>query len=185
MRTTRQNNLLAFVGLHHYPQKRKYTGEPYTVHLIAVAEMADKYKLKLGYEIGLTHDLFEDTACTNTELREALIRFGYSLEEANYICLGVLCLTDNYTTLAYPNLNRKKRKQFEVERMATIFHYYQSIKYCDLIDNTKSIVEHDQAFAKVYLEEKRQLLEVMNKGNKILYKKALSQIPSIEGINNK
>lgn len=57
MRSKRQNDLLAFVGLHHYPQKRKYTGEPYIVHLVAVAEMAEKYGLEFGYEIGLCHDL--------------------------------------------------------------------------------------------------------------------------------
>lgn len=176
MRTDRQNNLLAFVGIHHYPQQRKYTREPYTVHLIAVAEMADKYKLKLGYEIGLCHDLIEDTSCTEQELYEALVRFGYDMAESRFIVMNVSNLTDEYTKKSWPQFNRKERKELERLRMIKISPSAQSIKYCDLIDNTASIVRHDPSFAKVYLEEKRLLLEVMNKGNKILYKKALKQV---------
>ena len=176
MRTTRQNNLLAFVGLHHYPQKHKYTGEPYTVHLVAVAEMAEEYKIPMGYEIGLCHDLFEDTKCDAKELYDALIRFGYTIKESDLIMCGVWDLTDRYTKEDFPELNRKQRKELEAKKMEQIRPDFQSIKYCDLIDNTKSIIEHDESFAKVYLEEKKQLLKVMNKGNKILYKKALNKL---------
>jgi hypothetical protein len=35
----------------------------------------------------------------------------------------------------------------------------QTIKCADIISNTSSIVMHDPAFARVYLEEKRLLLE--------------------------
>lgn len=49
----------------------------------------------------------------------------------------------------------------------------QSIKYCDLIDNTKSIVQHDPGFAKVYLKEKFDLLQAMDKGNNDLFNLAL------------
>ena len=36
----------------------------------------------------------------------------------------------------------------------------QTIKLADLIDDAESIVRHDRRFARVYLEEKRQLLDV-------------------------
>ena len=45
----------------------------------------------------------------------------------------------------------------------------QTVKYGDLISNTKSIVAHDPAFAQVYLTEKQKLLAVMNKGDQQLY----------------
>ena len=37
----------------------------------------------------------------------------------------------------------------------------KTIKCCDLISNTTSIVAHDKSFAKVYLEEKGRLLDVL------------------------
>ena len=50
----------------------------------------------------------------------------------------------------------------------------KTIKLADLIDNTKSIVEHDPRFAKVYLEEKRLLLEVLKDGDETLWQQAHS-----------
>ena len=76
----------------------------------------------------------------------------------------------------YPNFNRKQRKAMEVERLSKINRNSQSVKYCDLIDNTKSIVQHDKGFARVYLAEKANLLSVMNKGDEMLYKEALKNL---------
>jgi len=176
MRTKRQEKLLNFVTVQHGEQKRKYTGEPYTVHLVAVAECAEAHQLILGYEIGLCHDLFEDTACTDAELRTALQEYGYSPNEIDFILQGTWDLTDKFISADYPNFNRKQRKAMEVERLSKINRNSQSVKYCDLIDNTKSIVQHDKGFARVYLAEKANLLSVMNKGDEILYKEALKNL---------
>jgi hypothetical protein len=48
----------------------------------------------------------------------------------------------------------------------------QTIKLADLISNSKSIMEHDPAFAKTYLEEKRMMLAVMTKGDRGLHAQA-------------
>jgi guanosine-3',5'-bis(diphosphate) 3'-pyrophosphohydrolase len=48
----------------------------------------------------------------------------------------------------------------------------QTIKLADLISNSKSIMEHDPAFAKTYLEEKRMLLAVMTRGDAGLHAEA-------------
>lgn len=176
MRSERQTNLLNFVTIQHGEQKRKYTGEPYIVHLMAVAECADQNGLVYGYEIGLCHDLFEDTACTDDQLRTALVSYGYRNDECDFIIQGTWDLTDKFVAVDYPNFNRKQRKEMEVERLATISPNSQSIKYCDLIDNTKSIVQYDQKFAKVYLNEKENMLKVMNKGKNQLYNEALKNI---------
>lgn len=53
-------DLIRYVGLKHQLQVRKYTHEPYFNHLISVAEMVDDIG-DLFYEIGLCHDLLEDT----------------------------------------------------------------------------------------------------------------------------
>jgi hypothetical protein len=41
----------------------------------------------------------------------------------------------------------------------------QTIKLADIISNCTSIMMHDEAFAKIYFEEKRLLLEVLTKGD--------------------
>ncbi|MNR01721.1 hypothetical protein D3C85_1175390 [compost metagenome] len=64
----------------------------------------------------------------------------------------------------------------EADRLATISPNSQSIKYCDLIDNTKSIIKYDPSFANIYLKEKADMLEVMNKGDLDLYTKALNNM---------
>lgn len=171
----RQGSLLGFVVLKHDTQLRKYTNEPYHTHVRAVAEMADG-KCKFGYEIGLCHDLLEDTDCTGAELTEALLRFGYDVPEAWVIFNAVCDLTDIYTPETYPDLNRKARKALEAERLYGAIPEAQTVKYCDLIHNTASIVAYDRGFALKYIPEKEQILQGMNKGNKLMYRRALQSL---------
>lgn len=175
----RQASLYAFCVLHHHTQKRKYTNEPYINHCIAVAEMAEG-KCKFGWEIGMCHDLLEDTECTAYELQGALLRFGYDNLEAKSIRDCVVELTDIYTTEEFPSLNRLKRKELEANRLSKISYYSQTVKYCDLIDNTESIVENDKGFAVKYIAEKRTILNRMYKGNPEMYKKCLRSLKSAE-----
>lgn len=172
---TPRHHLKAFVHLKHFEQRRKYTNEPYINHLVAVAEMADD-KAVLGYEIGLCHDLLEDTDCRQLELQNALQRFGYTPKEVFTILQGVVDLTDVYTPENFPQLNRGKRKILEAKRLHYIDANSQTVKYCDVIDNASSILQHDPKFAAIYLSEMKLVLEGMNKGNKALYKQALKAI---------
>jgi hypothetical protein len=48
----------------------------------------------------------------------------------------------------------------------------KTIKLADLIDNSRSIVERDPDFAKVYLAEKRELLAVLTDGDETLLNQA-------------
>jgi hypothetical protein len=52
----------------------------------------------------------------------------------------------------------------------------QTIKLADLISNSRSIMAHDPAFAKTYLEEKRLLLAVMTRGDAGLHVMAASYV---------
>ena len=165
-----RNHLYCFVTLKHHQQKRKYTGEPYFNHVLAVAKMADGL-CNFGYEIGLCHDLLEDTDCTAQELKNALVRFGYEEHKAEYIKRAVIELSDVYVSEDFPQLNRAKRKALEAVRLAKTSYEAQTVKYCDLMHNTASIVEHDKHFAKVYLAEKATILKGMNKGNPTTYAK--------------
>lgn len=159
----RQSLLLEYVKQCHGNQKRKYTGEPYWKHVYAVAEIVHGYE-PTGIEIALCHDLLEDTACTEGELRERLVQYGYD-DNISFIIDGVVDLTDEFTTESYPQFNRKTRKQMEAKRLGSISYISQTVKYADLIHNSDSIVEHDQSFARIYLSEKQEILENMKNGN--------------------
>ena len=164
--TPRQQGLLKFVKDCHGDQKRKYTGEPYWHHVVEVAEIVSEYiKDWLVLEIALCHDLFEDTKCDRTALIMSLLGFGYGSHEASTIANGVFELTDEYTKENYPELNRQQRKLKEAERLSIIKPEVQSVKYADLISNTTSIVNHDTAFAKTYLQENKAILDCMIDGN--------------------
>lgn len=151
--------LVEFVKEYHKEQIRKYTGEAYFNHLLSVANMAEKTGVSYGWEIGLCHDLLEDTNCDKQTLLYALIEFGYNPIVANFIVKHVVDLSDVFTSEAFPYLNRGIRKQCEALRLYTIDRVSQIIKCCDLIDNTSSIVEHDPGFAVKYIAEKREILK--------------------------
>lgn len=166
----KHRQLFEFVIAQHGNQKRKYTGEPYWVHLRNVADMMLKYMPKtLGFEIGSCHDLFEDTSCTVAQLHATLKRLGYASFEIDTIIEGTHLLTDYYTKERFAHLNREKRKALEATRLHTIPPLYQSVKYADLIDNTASIVTYDPEFARIYFSEARAILTYMNRGNPFLY----------------
>jgi (p)ppGpp synthase/HD superfamily hydrolase len=154
-----RTKLIEFVKRYHGDQLRKYTNEPYYSHLLAVANAVDKTGVKYGWEIGLCHDLFEDTKCRYATLFCHLIdEFNYGEESAQFICEHVQDLTDVFTSEVYPYLNRAIRKQCEALRLHTIDQVSQVIKCYDLIDNTNSIVKHDLGFAQKYIPEKRAIL---------------------------
>jgi (p)ppGpp synthase/HD superfamily hydrolase len=155
-----------FVKESHKGQVRKYTGEPYHEHLQNVAELACAYEYDLyTFEVAIGHDLLEDTEVTGPILGGRLSKFGYYKDEVDEIVNGIVHLSDHFTKESFPDMNRIMRKSHEARRLGAIPFYCQSIKYADLIDNTKSIVENDAKFARTYLREKRDVLNYMRKGN--------------------
>lgn len=166
----KQRNLFEVVEHWHGEQKRKYTKEPYTRHLLAVANIILNLPVQISglVEIALCHDLFEDTEFPQENMLGILLATGYSKGAAKFIELGIIALTDEFTGVAYPGINRKKRKGLEAERLGTIDPLYQTVKYADIIDNTSSIVKHDSGFAKVYMQEIQRVMDVMRGGNIVL-----------------
>lgn len=178
--TATELKVLAFVTKKHGPQKRKYTHEPYVNHLVRVALMVKDYTHDSRMVMAaLGHDLLEDTACTVAELYQFLTGISLHEMDSDYICFLVKELTDVFTSEAYPQFNRKTRKEMEAARLYEISPEAQTIKYADLIDNTTSIVEHGGGFAKVYLKEKKKILAHMNKGNLKLYQIANSKVEKV------
>ena len=167
--------LANWVADKHRGQLIRDTEEPYFMHLLAVAEMAGPATL-LGYEIGLCHDLLEDTSATENELHEALVSFNYDKTDADYITACVVELTDVYTSAAYPHLGKKARKEKEALRLSAISAAAQTVKYCDLIYNINWVMQHDRKHAARYLKRKKHLITCMAAGDKGLRQKALETI---------
>ncbi len=171
----RRISLLHWVKQKHKGQKIRESGKPYFSHLLTVAKMAAS-ATAMGFEIGLCHDLLEDTKTNVTEFKLALSTCGYTSEECTHIATCVIELTDVFSKEDYPDLSKSIRKTKEAERLATISAAAQTVKYCDLIYNIGWMLEYDKKHLKKYLNKKRLLLQVLDKGDKKLRQKALELI---------
>jgi (p)ppGpp synthase/HD superfamily hydrolase len=143
-------------------QKRKYTGEPYIVHPAEVARIVASVPGSTSDMVAAAwlHDVVEDTGCTYTDIH---MNFG----------IDIATLVQWLTDVSKPeDGNRAVRKAIDRAHTADAPAEAQTIKLADLISNSKSIMEHDPAFAKTYLEEKRLMLAVMTKGDRGLHAEA-------------
>lgn len=162
----------------HASQRRKYTNAPYTDHLAEVAGIVatvtdfDTITPEALIATAWLHDIVEDCGYTAERLWAELDPRSESITETDQVVRGVLWLSD------FEEGNRAMRKLLSRERLNRAPAWVQTIKCADLISNTGSIVQFDPEFAKVYLEEKRQLLEVMTKADRRLWNIAnqLSQV---------
>jgi len=140
-------------------QKRKYTGEDYIVHTIEVSNILREadYANPEMHAAALLHDVVEDTHIT-LELIEK--EFGKC----------VATLVEGLTDISKAeDGNRAVRKEFDRQHTAKQSAACKTIKLADLISNSKSILQYDKEFAKVYLKEKQLLLEVLKEGDAALW----------------
>lgn len=135
-------------------QRRKYTGEEYIYHPMEVATIVQGAGGDVNMiAAAILHDVIEDTQVTEEILRE---EFGDDITE----------LVGWLSDVSKPeDGNRAARKAIDREHSAMAPARAQTIKCFDLWSNTRSITEHDKDFAKVYLKEKRLLLEVLIKAD--------------------
>ena len=147
----------------HEDQKRKYTGEPYITHPIAVAGILKGAGITNEYVLAaaLLHDVIEDTNHT-------------ALDLYHHFPSQVVHLVNEVTDVSKPSDgNRKTRKEIDRKHLQKASPSGQTIKLADLIHNTQSIVQYDKDFARVYLKEKEKLLSILSQGDVTLQEKAL------------
>lgn len=162
----------AFATDAHGNQKRKFTNESYIIHPIRVMDICKHYTDNFSIlAAALLHDVLEDTNVSESVLQEFLEEVT-NAEEANRTLNLVLDLTDVYIKEDFPNMNRRKRKNKEAERLQKVDPDAQTVKYADIIDNAIDITKHDKNFALKFLNEVRFLLTKMDKGNNELYERA-------------
>lgn len=160
----------------HGEQMRKYTPERYIVHPVRVMETCRNYENSLPVlAAALLHDVLEDTPVTENELANFLTTVMGAAEAKKTLKL-VIEMTDVYVKSAYPRLNRRQRKEKELERIVETSPEAQTIKYADIIDNSTKMAAHDPDFAPRYLRECLKILQKADKGNKVLREKALEAV---------
>ena len=156
-----EQRALEFATKAHEGQVRKYTGEPYINHPIAVAEIVKTVKhTPEMVTAALLHDVVEDTEVT---IEDVYQEFGFFVGS----------LVRGLTDVSKPeDGNRKKRKELDRIHLSNQGADVQTIKLADLINNTESITKYDLDFAKVYMKEKNLLLEILTLGDSVLHKQA-------------
>ena len=143
----------------HGNQKRKYTAERYIVHPVRVMETCSRFTTDLCIlAAALLHDVLEDTPVRKNDL-EAFLLTLMNAEMATRTMQLVIELTDVYVKKDFPDINRRTRKSKEFLRLDKTSADSQTIKYADIIDNTREIVQYDPDFAKVFVYECRQIFK--------------------------
>jgi (p)ppGpp synthase/HD superfamily hydrolase len=145
----------------HRGQVRKYTGEPYFNHVAEVAGLVTNAGGSLRMiAAAYLHDVVEDTPTTNNEISRV---FGAVVGSYVY------WLTDQSKP---EDGNRATRKAIDRNHIRCAPKEAKTIKLADLISNTRTIVRYDPDFARVYLMEKRLLLDVLTEGERGLWYQA-------------
>lgn len=135
-------------------QRRRYSNQPYEVHLKSVATLVasvggDEEMVAAAW----LHDTVEDTPVTLEELERT---FGP----------GVASLVDQLTDVSRPHHgNRAARKAIDRAHLAQASPRAQTVKLADLIDNARDICKHDRDFAAVFLQEMAALLPLLGEGD--------------------
>jgi hypothetical protein len=144
---------------------RKYSMQPYDVHLKAVAEIVasvtdDQALIASAW----LHDTVEDTPATFDDLER---EFG----------ADVMNLVKELTEVSKPgDGNRAMRKAIERQFLAGVSPRAKTVKLADIIDNCDDICRHDPKFGRVYLAEMQSLLQVLTEGDQRLYARAVKTV---------
>lgn len=141
--------------------RRKYSQQPYSEHLAAVASIVasvseDEEMIAAAW----LHDVVEDTPATLYDVETA---FGK----------GVASLVENLTDVSKPSDgNRAARKAIDRQHTALGSSGAKTVKLADLINNSQDICKHDMRFAQTFLVEMGATLEVLDTGDQQLYQRA-------------
>ena len=172
------NDIRTFATKAHSGQTRKYSPEPYIVHPIRVMQTLQAANMPLPLlAAALLHDVIEDTHISEQQLADFLYSLMDSKDATETIKL-VMELTDVYVKSAYPQYNRRKRKDLELQRITRTSPSAQTVKYADILDNVKEIASSDPDFAPRYLRECLAILRKIDKGDTMLRKAAIDAVES-------
>lgn len=138
-------------------QKRKYTGEDYIMHPVAVYEIVASHGGTIEMQAAaLLHDVIEDTHVTIKMVRD---HFGKRVAEM-VLALTNVAKPDEGDRIARFIINiRELQKSLDMQT--------RMIKLADLLDNLSTITMRDPNFSAIYLAEKEFMLEILFNGMEI------------------
>jgi (p)ppGpp synthase/HD superfamily hydrolase len=140
-----------FARVAHEGQVRKYTGEPYVEHVIAVGLMYQSWCEKMDKNAlyaAILHDTVEDCDIEFDDLRR---HFGDTVAEY------VWYLTKPESFVG----DRAQRKALDRARLALAPSVVRFIKILDIMHNAKSIKKEDPEMWSTWRVEMRDLLDAM------------------------
>lgn len=134
----------------HRGQLRRYTGHPYVSHPFAVCKLLRRFGAPKPLQLaGMLHDVVEDCGVSLLDIET---RFSGEVADLVLGCSRVTTPADG---------PRSVRHRIELQRIQMLSPQAQSILLADITCNCISIVRRDRAFARVYLPEKRDELQLM------------------------
>jgi guanosine-3',5'-bis(diphosphate) 3'-pyrophosphohydrolase len=141
----------------HRGQVRKFGGDPYIAHPLAVARTV----VSVGGDedmacAAILHDVVEDCGASLESIEE---RFG----------ADVMTMVRDLTSHPKEWGNRAARSAADRARLHAASPRSKTIKLADLLHNIESICEHDPNFGRVFLRETRRLLPCLEGGNAALW----------------
>jgi (p)ppGpp synthase/HD superfamily hydrolase len=154
-----------YAKIAHADHKRKWTGEPYWNHLHEVAELLRSYGATPDLiAAGYLHDTLEDTDVTYDDLVE-----HFDINVAGIVLeVTDVSRSDSGNTPAGKG-NRPLRKAIDRQYVAGASWQGQVLKCADMLSNTSDIVAHGGGFARIYVPEKKALIEVLDKVRTVNY----------------
>ena len=139
-------------------QRRKATNEPYIVHPAGVADIIQSIPSHTWEMVAMAwlHDVCEDTEVPLRTINEI---FGQTVYN------GVWYLTNCERERG----NRKERHRINLARHAAAPADVQTVKLADIMQNIPNINETDPSFARLFLREKAEAVEMLKNGDRVLW----------------
>jgi len=161
----------------HRGQKRKYTGEDYINHPMRVAGILSEERTLLRVSIipaAYLHDVIEDCAVTQEELREI---FGPQI--------ATLVMEVTSPSKQFPELPRAERKRMDHEYLAKVSNDAKTLKAADRVDNLRDLMHYSVpvSFVEKILKETNNLCNALEGANPSLLCLLLSATGDLEHWN--
>ena len=144
----------------HKTQVRRYTGEPYITHPVAVARLVASVTNDCDMIVAaLLHDTVEDTEVTQEQIFNA---FGFRAAQ----------MVQELTEFSIPtDGNHAIRKELDRRYLERASSQTKTIKLADCIHNSESILLYGKGFKHTYMKEMIKLQPTLKQGNKELFVK--------------
>jgi len=129
----------------HKGQYRKKNGRPFITHPLEVMRLVlndDQYGSdEESAMIAVLHDVVEDCSHNDSDSSRSDLYVEIKDMFGLTVAGGVRELTNEFTHLRHPDMNRKMRKDAEVKRLLGISHRGMTIKLYDRLVNIQDMVD--------------------------------------------